>query len=351
MAKSKKKNDPTSKTFSSTNNAKYPRHTLERSLRLPEAIINQNAGKECTDQDSAKYLGIKYNRGSYAVEISSAIKYGLLERPSNGKIRPSELAKKIIRPQSSSDKITGLREAFLAAPVLSEVYNHYRNENLPDAQFFDNAILDNFKIPSEKVSEFKEIFMSSLKFAELCEESDGKIRIIDVTEQVSKHSSDKTTALIKLEKSVKIAEGDSCFVIMPFAKPIGDYYEKIYAPAIKKAGLTAVRADNEIFGTGKIIDQIWTGITNAKVLVADLTNRNPNVFYELGLAHGLEKPVVLVCSNESDVPFDLRHIRVIYYDHTDPFWGQKLIDKVAENILSALKNPDEAKFKSALRME
>jgi hypothetical protein len=41
----------------------------------------------------------------------------------------------------------------------------------------------------------------------------------------------------------------------------------------------------------------------------------------LGLAHALEKPVVLVSSNEADVPFDLQHIRVIYYDVNDPFWG------------------------------
>jgi len=52
--------------------------------------------------------------------------------------------------------------------------------------------------------------------------------------------------------------------------------------------------------------------------------------------------VVLVSSNEEDVPFDVKHVRVIYYDVTDPFWGSKLIDKAAENILSALKNPTEA---------
>jgi hypothetical protein len=130
--------------------------------------------------------------------------------------------------------------------------------------------------------------------------------------------------------------------MMPFASPTGSYYASIYEPAIKKAGLTAVRADTDIFGTGKIIDQIWAGINNARVLVAELTGRNPNVLYELGLAHALRKPVVLVSSNEGDVPFDVRHVRVIYYDVTDPFWGTKLIDKVAENILSALNNPSEA---------
>jgi hypothetical protein len=80
-------------------------------------------------------------------------------------------------------------------------------------------------------------------------------------------------------------------------------------------------------------------------LVAELTSKNPNVFYELGLVHALNKPVVLVSSNDKDVPFDLHHIRVIYYDVQDPFWGSKLIEKVAENILSALNNPEEAIFK------
>ena len=94
-----------------------------------------------------------------------------------------------------------------------------------------------------------------------------------------------------------------------------------------------------------MIDQIWRGINKAKVLVAELTTKNPNVFYELGLAHALRKPVILISSNQDDVPFDLRHIRVILYDQADPFWGQKLIDKVADNIRSAIADPEDAIFK------
>jgi hypothetical protein len=96
------------------------------------------------------------------------------------------------------------------------------------------------------------------------------------------------------------------------------------------------------------MDQVWSGISAAKILVAELTTKNPNVFYELGLAHALKKPVVLVSSNEDDVPFDLKHIRVIYYDVNDPFWGNKLIEKVAENILSAIQHPEEAVFAVAV---
>jgi len=53
---------------------------------------------------------------------------------------------------------------------------------------------------------------------------------------------------------------------------------------------------------------------------------------------------------DKDVPFDLQHIRVIYYDVTDPFWGVKLLDKVAENILSAIQNPEEAVFKGDVKI-
>ena len=98
----------------------------------------------------------------------------------------------------------------------------------------------------------------------------------------------------KLTLGVKIEATDTCFVVMPFSGMIGSYYQHIYEPAIRKAGLRAIRADTDIFGTGKIMDQIWAGINAAKVLVAELTTRNPNVFYELGLAHALQKPVVLV---------------------------------------------------------
>ena len=64
----------------------YPRHSLEKALRIPKAILEQNAGKECTDQESSNYVGVKYNRGPYYLEINSAIKFGLLERPEAGKI-------------------------------------------------------------------------------------------------------------------------------------------------------------------------------------------------------------------------------------------------------------------------
>lgn len=103
-----------------------------------------------------------------------------------------------------------------------------------------------------------------------------------------------------------------CFVIMPFTDKLNPIYERIIKPIIKELNLTALRAD-EIFTSKPIIEDVWNNIKKAKFLIADLTDRNPNVFYELGLAHAFNKEVVLISQSLHDVPFDLRHFRIIIY--------------------------------------
>lgn len=326
-----------------TGGAPFPRHAAKKALRIPKAILDQNAGRACTDREAVTFAGIAYH-GPSRVEISSSIKYGFLDRPTPGNVAVTELAKRVLRPQSPNDELDGLRQAVLNAPTVSDVYKHYRGENVPDDEFFKNALVDTFGLAADKVDEFKAVFVEDLTDAQLVEDVDGKKRILDVARDAEAGNTVDNT-LKKISKGVKIEQGDSCFVMMPFAEPIGGYYKSIYEQAISKSGLRPMRADDDIFATGKVIDQVWSGITAAKVLVAELTGRNPNVFYELGLAHALNKPVVLVSSNQADVPFDLQHIRVIYYDMRDPFWGEKLIAKVSENIISALKNPGEALLK------
>jgi hypothetical protein len=323
---------------------KYPKDSILDCLRIPQAIIEQNAGESCTDREGASYAKIGWT-GEVSVKISSALKYGLLERPSPGKIKPTELTRKIVRPQDPKDKLNALRQAVMNAPVISEVYTKYRSENLPDSEFLVNTLVDSFNVPRDQVNEFIEVFISALKEAELLEElSNGKFRVLDVSSPADTSTQVGEEQIKKLSKGLTVAADDACFVMMPFANPIGGYYDSIYKPAIEKARLKADRADADLYGTGKIIDQIWKGITSARVLLAELTNRNANVLYELGLAHALHKPVILVCSkaNEGDVPFDLRHVRVIYYDKDDPFWGTKLLEKVAENILSVMQEPKDA---------
>jgi len=100
---------------------------------------------------------------------------------------------------------------------------------------------------------------------------------------------------------------------MPFDNRFNPIYENIIKKVIKKFGLNCKRAD-EIFGTEPIIKYIWEHIKKARILIADITGRNANVFYELGLAHAINKEVILITQNIRDIPFDLKHYRCIVYE-------------------------------------
>ena len=102
-----------------------------------------------------------------------------------------------------------------------------------------------------------------------------------------------------------------------------------------------MRAD-ELFTTGSIVEQIWDQITKAALLLADLSGKNANVFYELGLAHAARKPVVFTSSNVEDVPFDLRHLRVIIYDIREPEWATRLRKSISDYLRNAIKEPDKS---------
>lgn len=106
-----------------------------------------------------------------------------------------------------------------------------------------------------------------------------------------------------------------CFVLMPFDEKFNPLYENILKNVIENEefGLNCKRAD-EIFGTRSIIEDMWEHIKKARILVAELSGRNPNVFYELGVAHAMNKDVILITQTLEDVPFDLRHYRCIVYE-------------------------------------
>ena len=105
------------------------------------------------------------------------------------------------------------------------------------------------------------------------------------------------------------------FVLMPFKKELSPVYEDHIKPTCTKLGLTVRRGD-DYFTTHAVLEDIWAAICSARLLIADCTGRNPNVFYEIGVAHTIGQPTVLLTQRPKDVPFDLRHLRYIQYELT-----------------------------------
>lgn len=103
-----------------------------------------------------------------------------------------------------------------------------------------------------------------------------------------------------------------CFVLMPFDASFNDIYEFGIKGACADAGLYCERVDEQVF-FGSMLERIYSQISRADLLVADMTGKNPNVFYEVGYAHALGKNVILLTSVAQDIPFDLKHFPHIVY--------------------------------------
>ncbi len=102
------------------------------------------------------------------------------------------------------------------------------------------------------------------------------------------------------------------FVLMPFSTEFDDVYDHIIKGPLEKVGFTVRRADNTL-GSRNIMHDVVEGILSARLIVADLTGANPNVYYELGIAHGFKKNVLLLTQDVDEIPFDLRAYRIISY--------------------------------------
>ena len=152
------------------------------------------------------------------------------------------------------------------------------------------------------------------------------------SEDKNKNKNMDLSGLLETNRNLKVE--NLCFVLMPFSEKFDSIYRAIIIPTVEEAGLDCKRAD-DLFNTGPIIVDIFEYIQKAKVLIADLSEKRPNVFYEVGLAHALEKDVILISQDIDDVPFDLQHHRCIIYE--DTFAGGRVlkdkIKKTIENIL------------------
>ncbi|NQY65480.1 MAG: hypothetical protein HRT38_17545 [Alteromonadaceae bacterium] len=120
------------------------------------------------------------------------------------------------------------------------------------------------------------------------------------------------------------------FVLMPFNDVLDQIYNNHIKFVCEKNNLICTRADEQL-GTNAVMNDIWEQIHNSELIVADCTGRNPNVFYELGIAHTLGKKVLIITGNSEDIPFDIRHLRYIPYAYTVE--GMREFDvKLSENL-------------------
>ena len=142
-----------------------------------------------------------------------------------------------------------------------------------------------------------------------------------------------------------MSETKSCFVISPIGedgsatrKRADQILRYVIKPAVEECGYTANRAD-EIDELGMITSQIIQRVIDDDLVVADLTESNPNVFYELAIRHVAKKPIIQLIDKEEKIPFDVYDVRTVKMDHRDLDSVAQAKSAIIKQIKSMETNP------------
>lgn len=139
-------------------------------------------------------------------------------------------------------------------------------------------------------------------------------------------------------KNYVINELDSkAFVIMQFTPPYNELFEDVIAPTCSEKSIKAIRAD-EKYGPGHILTDIMSEIYSAKFIIAEITPENQNVFFEVGYAHAVKKPIILIAEKGKELPFDVSGFRVLFYENS--IRGKKEVqENLSRNIDAIFSTP------------
>lgn len=132
----------------------------------------------------------------------------------------------------------------------------------------------------------------------------------------------------------------TCFVIMPFASEL-DFVWRVIAEVVEAHGIECQRAD-EVYLSNPVMDDVKQRIAAADLVVVDFTGRNPNVYYEAGLADAWRKDWIVLAQSADDLAFDVRHIRAIRYANTMGA-DRKLRDELAQALQSLGYRPNASR--------
>lgn len=139
---------------------------------------------------------------------------------------------------------------------------------------------------------------------------------------------------ITIDNLIVSSEDPRAFIIMQFTPPYNELYEDVISKICEdEYNITTVRAD-EIYGPGIILGDIEKQIIESKLIIAEITPANPNVYYEVGFARALRKPCILIAEKGTKLPFDVSPFRVLFYENSIP--GKKNIEEALRKHLKAI---------------
>ncbi len=343
----------------------YPSESLEQVLVLGEGIAKYAGGDKIRRLILMQKLGRSPSSSSVRVLITNSSKYGV----TNGSYK-AEWIELTQDGRTACDETQPARARVLAKfrlgvqniPPFNAIYSEYVNKRVPAPEVMKD-FLESSAFYVDDPRACLDIFVVNAKDLGLLQTIGGAETLISIEQaveeipsgpQLARFSPPVANAVNSSSEggSIKTDWAQICF----YVTPIGDdgseqrkhadlFMGSIVQPAIEELGLRVVRAD-QIGSPGMITTQVIEHIKLSRLVVADLSTLNPNVFYEMALRHACRLPVVQIIRKVDRIPFDTNQVRTVVIDTTDIY---ALVPKIATyraeiaaQARMALEDPEHA---------
>lgn len=303
----------------------FPVYPLEKALGVGLAIKDNNAGNPWPPTEVAKALGLGAKSSSIDMLYRASSLYGVTSgtRAATA-INLEKIGRDILYAPNADIELKSKRTAFLNVDVFSKVLEYYKGNNLPSAEFLSNTLFSEFGVPREFHQEFKDIFEKNCEFCGIGKEWRG----VDTPSRSIDRARPENTGVISYPSESNV-DGKTCFVIMPFSERLSDrpkgFFDEVFESLIKaaaeQAGFDVSTANKD--GSDVIQSTIINQLMDADLVIADLTDHNPNVLFELGFRMAQEKPVAIIKTSDTGGIFDVDNMLRVF-EYSQNLWTSTL---------------------------
>ncbi len=316
-------------------------------MRVPQALRDHNGGNPWPPAQVAAALGVGAKTGNFWYITTASRDYGLTEGTRDtAEIALTSLGRKLVYPQSATDERDAKLEAFLSVAPFRQVLEHFKGNNLPERKFLDNTLQVTFGIEPELHDEFIEMFEKGCKYVGIGKDYDPARNGSSNGVPLNTTTAGDASVIVATPPGKKHAP--KCFVIMPFVERedrhntgfFDEVLMQVFTPAVSAAGFEVQTARRQ--GSDVIQSTIVNDLLQADLVLADLTEHNPNVLFELGMRMAEDKPVALVRAKGTGPIFDVDNmLRVEEYDpNLWPSTVEKDVPRVTSHIKATWENRD-----------
>lgn len=350
-----------SKKIQKRNIKNIPTMAFEDVIGLAEAIWECASGKRVRKITLFDHLGKSPDSGTSRTLISSSSKYGLTSGGYQAEyLELTELGGIASNPESAP-RIAAeakFKLAIASNKFFSHLYETYKTMKVPTNKVLEDCVVE-FGIESHEAKQCVETFIVNAKYVGLIKTLSGAQRLISI-EHLLDELKDDSSCIIETQSAIvqglDSLEADNksedfeniCFYVTPIGEEGSEQrkhsdmlLECVISPVLEEFGLKAVRADR-IDKPGIITNQILDYLIKSKMVIADLSFHNPNVFYELAVRHMEGRPAIHLIRSCDKIPFDIGNFRTITLDLTDIYSFVPQMETYKSQISSQLRSLLEA---------